>query len=83
MDARPRQGAGGILGRDFLTFLGQAAALGISPSLVLRADPMELELLVEATKRAHDYSEERDRALARLVISELADAMKRGRRGSK
>lgn len=66
-----------------MTFLGQAAALGISPGLVLRAEPLERQLLVEATKRAHDYAEERDRALARLVICELADAMKRGRRGGK
>jgi hypothetical protein len=70
--------SGGILGRDFLTFLGQAAALGISPNTVLRADPLERELLMEATKHAHEYSEQRDRALARLVVSELADALKRG-----
>jgi hypothetical protein len=46
---------------------------------VLRADPLERELLMEATKYAHEYSEQRDRALARLVVSELADALKRGR----
>lgn len=47
---------------------------------MLRADPLERELLMEATKYAHEYSEQRDRALARLVVSELADALKRGRR---
>jgi hypothetical protein len=35
---------------------------------------------VQATRRAHDYSVERDRALARTVVAELADALKRGRR---
>ena len=55
--------------------------MGIDPTRVLRADPYELEALVAATKYAHEYHENRDRALARLVVRELADAQKRGRRG--
>jgi hypothetical protein len=62
-------------------FLGQGAALGISPSRVLRADPVELEILVAAAGHAHEYAQQRDQALARLVVRELSDAMKRGRRG--
>lgn len=62
-------------------FLGQAAALGMDPSRLLRADPYELETLVAAAQYAHEYHEQRDRALARLVVRELADALKRGRRG--
>lgn len=82
MDDEPRgAGAGGSPGHDFLTFLGQATALGFDPRHVLRAEPLELELLVQATQRAHDYATERDRALARMVVNELAEAQKRGRRG--
>lgn len=48
---------------------------------MLRADPTELETLVAAAKYAHEYTQQRDLALARLVVRELADALKRGRRG--
>ena len=34
-----------------------------------------------AAKHAHDYNTQRDQALARLVVRELSDALKRGRRG--
>lgn len=78
MDAEPRRtGAGGILGRDGLTLLGRAAALGIDPSRILRADDVERDLLMRAIGHAHEYAELRDRSLARLIIHELAQAMKR------
>jgi hypothetical protein len=72
--------AGGILGADFLTWLGQAAALGIDPSRVLRADPYELAVLVAAFDHAADFARQRDDALARRVINELGEALKRGKR---
>jgi hypothetical protein len=59
--------------------LGQAAALGISPSALLRADDVERDLLLRAVHEAHRYHEQRDRALARMIISELAEAMRRGK----
>lgn len=80
MDARPRgQAPGGSLGGDFLTFLGSAAVLGIDPSRVLRADPYEFAVLVEAARRAAEFAQKRDLALARTVVNELGQAMKRGR----
>jgi hypothetical protein len=48
---------------------------------MLRAGPYELEALVAAAEHAHDYREQRNRDLARMIVRELADAMKRGRRG--
>lgn len=59
--------------------LGLAAALGIPPTALLRADPVELPLLVEAMEHAVKWHQERDRMLARTVISEYAQALKRGR----
>ena len=61
--------------------MGQAAVLGIDPSRLLRADRIERELLMAASRHAHEYAEQRDRALARMVVHELAEALKRGRRG--
>jgi hypothetical protein len=60
--------------------LGQAAALGVDPSRLLRADDVERALLLESVREAHRYAEQRDRALARMIISELAEAVKRGRK---
>ena len=51
--------------------------LGIDPSRLLRADEVERDLLLAAIGHAHAYTEQRDRALARLIINELAQAMKR------
>lgn len=71
---------GGILGADFLTWLGQAAVLGIDPSRVLRADRHELAVLAAAFDHAAAFARERDDALARRVIFELGEALKRGKR---
>lgn len=46
---------------------------------MLRADATELPLLVAAAREAHAYQQARDQALARLVIRELAEALKRSR----
>jgi ABC-type nitrate/sulfonate/bicarbonate transport system substrate-binding protein len=59
--------------------LGHAAALGIAPAHLLRADPVELPLLVAALEHAADWQREHDQHLARLIIHELAEALKRGR----
>jgi hypothetical protein len=80
VDAGPRWFVtGGSLGGDFLTFLGSAAVLGIPPDRVLRADPYELAVLVEAARHAAAYAQQRDLALAQLIINELGKAMKRVR----
>jgi hypothetical protein len=60
--------------------LGQAAALGIDPAGLLRADPVERPLLIAALAHAAHWQADRDRALARQVVYELAQALKRGRR---
>jgi len=57
--------------------LGHAAALGVTPASVLRADPIELALTVAALEHAAERELERDRRLARLVITELAQALKK------
>ena len=58
--------------------LGQAAALGIDPGRILRADPVERPLLVAAFEHAAKLQSDRDEALAKRVMAELAAAMKRG-----
>ena len=60
--------------------LGQAAALGIDPGRLLRADAVERPLLIAALEHAAKTQANRDEALARRVVSELAAAMKRGGR---
>lgn len=60
--------------------LGQAAALGISPSAILRADPVERPLLEAALEHAARAHRDRDEALAKRIVAELAAAMKRGGR---
>ena len=57
--------------------LGHAAALGIAPAHVLRADPVELPLMVAALEHAANYHAERDKRLAVLIINELGRALKR------
>jgi hypothetical protein len=57
--------------------LGYAAALGIAPAALLRADPVELPLMVAALDHAAQWQHERDQNLARMVINELARALKR------
>jgi len=46
---------------------------------VLRADPVELSLYVEIAKRAAEFQKQRDQSLARMVVNELAAAMRRSR----
>ncbi len=57
--------------------LGTAAALGIPPGTILRADRQELPLLAGALEHAARFQQDRDKGLARLIISELAQALKR------
>ena len=78
MDAAPRgRVAGGILSRDLIAFVGAAATYGFDPTRIVRADPLELELYVLAAHAAVEHQAERDRALARVVVHELAAALKR------
>jgi hypothetical protein len=58
--------------------LGLAAALGFDPSRFLRADPVERPILEAALEHAARYARERDEALAKRVVAELAAAVKRG-----
>lgn len=59
--------------------LGVAAASGIEPSMLLRAGPIEREILLAALVEAQEHQKRYIQALARQIIHELADAMKRGR----
>jgi hypothetical protein len=58
--------------------LGQAAALGLDPCRLLRADPVERPLLEAALEHAARFHAQRDEALAKRVVAELAAAVKRG-----
>lgn len=49
-------------------------------AVLLRADRIEREALVRVLERAAHYRLDLDKRLARLIISELADALRRGRR---
>lgn len=55
------------------------AALGIDPTTVLRADPIERALLQAALPHAHAYAQQRDQQLAERIIAELGRALKRGK----
>jgi len=46
----------------------------------MRADRIEAAVLTRAVERAADYRFQLDKRLARLVVSELGEALKRGRR---
>lgn len=59
--------------------IGVAIALGVSPSSLLRADPIERAVLMRALDVAGRYREKLDRRLAQMIIGELAAALKRGR----
>ena len=65
---------------ELVVVLGRAAALGIDPSRLLRADPVEAPLLARALEHAAKMQGDRDEALAKRIIAELASAMKRGGR---
>ena len=73
---------GGAEGEDVTAglapLLGQAAALGVDPGRILRADPVEAPLLVAALEHAAKLHRDRDEALAKTVVAELAAAQKRG-----
>lgn len=53
--------------------------LGVDPARILRADPVELDVLVRVARAAADHQNQRDHALARMIVSELAAALKRKR----
>jgi hypothetical protein len=44
---------------------------------VLRADPVELAVLVQCARSAVEHQQQRDLALARTIVRELANALKR------
>ena len=51
----------------------------MSPGLLLRADPLERAVLMQALERAAHWRLELDKRLARLIVSEYAGAMRRAR----
>lgn len=61
--------------------LGAAAACGVSPAMLLSAGTLERNALMEVAAAAINWQLERDEALARRIINELAASMKRGRGG--
>ena len=65
-------------GLELAPMLGQAAALGVDPGQILRADPIERPLLIGALEHASKLQNSRDEALAKRIVAELAAAMKRG-----
>lgn len=60
--------------------LGLAAALGFDPCRLLRADAVERPILEAALEHAARHARERDEALAKRIIAELATALKHGRK---
>ena len=77
---RGRSGPGGILGREWIVALGRAATLGIGAETLLRANMIERTALLAAAVEAHAYQQARDETLARRIVHELIEALKRGRR---
>lgn len=55
-----------------------AAACGINPSHLLRADPVERDLLTSALTAAQEYQRDWMTAMARVLLHEYAKALKRG-----
>jgi hypothetical protein len=74
-----RRGAdGGTLSRDELDVVAACYLHGIDGWRVLTtSDPVELMVLRAALDRAMEMADRRDQALARRIISTLADAMKK------
>lgn len=77
MDAGPSlvREAGGILGREWVDALALAPEANLSPLDLLRADPLLRDTLVEVINRAMDFSEQRMKHQAYLIIEELGKAM--------
>lgn len=67
------------MSRDLPVVLGQAAALGLNPSAILRADPVEAPILIAAIEHAAEFARKRDENLAVLIVNTLAQAMKKKR----
>jgi hypothetical protein len=82
VDDRPGRlgAAGGILGRGWIETLAVAAMVGVAPESIVRADPLERELLIDVAEVGIRLQTDRDEALARRIIGTLAEALKRGRR---
>lgn len=57
--------------------MGRAAAVGISARDLLAASPTEFVLLMEASRHAGEYLDARDENLARRIINDLAESMKK------
>jgi hypothetical protein len=55
-----------------------AAACGINPSQLLRADPVERDLLTAALLAAQEYQRDWMTAMSRTLLYEYAKALKRG-----
>ena len=51
----------------------------MNPSAFIRADRREAALLIRSLEHAARYQRLRDERLARMIISELSQALKRGR----
>jgi hypothetical protein len=52
----------------------------VSPTALMRADRVEAAVLVRVVERAASYRLDLDRRLARLIVTEFAEALKRGGR---
>ena len=58
--------------------MGRAAAVGISAHDLLAAPPVEFALLMGAARHASEFLDARDEALARRIINDLAESLKKG-----
>jgi hypothetical protein len=52
----------------------------VSPTDLIRADRVEAAVLTRAVERAAAYRLDLDRRLARLIVTEFGEALKRGSR---
>lgn len=80
MDARPDAQAhcGGIVGAQWVQIAATGAVVGVNPVWLLRADPLERELILDVMQEAVRISDRKDRQLANMIIEELAKALDRG-----
>jgi hypothetical protein len=81
LDAEPQgDRAGGILGRDLISSSGSAATYGFDPTRSCAPNRLEVELYVlAARRRGRAPGRARSGARSRMIVGELAAALKRGR----
>lgn len=77
MDAGPKSSPAPTLERAWTETLALCLNEGIQPSDFIRADHVEQSVLLEVARKAQEFSIERDRLLANMIIEELSKALKK------